>query len=323
MAGGRYIDQCRIHGVSVQVFYKCIHEVIQAINRHPDIGNPKWPTTVAECEEYGTEWAKLSGPSGDRALFTTAIGMIDGILIETMCPTAKEVPRPDDFKSGHKKKTGLNVQALCDAKKRFLFVSCKTPGKTNDLKAYQHSCLCELIESLPPGFWVGGDAAYVCTDHLIVPYPGQKLDTRRDSFNFYLSQLRVRIENAFALLVGRWGILWRPLRMRLRHQPPVLKCLFKLHNFCIEENDSVLPLVGPRGEPLHPRARTTIEEEFHTNVLEARVEWQTVFQFQRSVQNSTLRDALADLVEHRNFVRPRRLIVADEIDRQRLDLASV
>lgn len=54
-----------------------------------------------------------------------------------------------------------------------------------------------------------------------------------------LSQLRVRIENAFALLVGRWGIFWRPLRVQLKNQPKLIYAISKLHNFCIDEGDVI------------------------------------------------------------------------------------
>jgi hypothetical protein len=55
-------------------------------------------------------------------------------------------------------------------------------------------------KNLPEGYWGGGNNAYCNSEHLLVPYPGQKLSQHMDSFNYFLSQLRIRIENAFALL---------------------------------------------------------------------------------------------------------------------------
>ena len=37
----------------------------------------------------------------------------------------------------------------------FSLVSIKSPGKTNDLKAYHMSVLSELIEKLPEGYFCG------------------------------------------------------------------------------------------------------------------------------------------------------------------------
>ncbi len=33
----------------------------------------------------------------------------------------------------------------------------------------------------------------------------------RDAFNFYQSSLHIYLEQAFGMLVRRWGIFWRPL----------------------------------------------------------------------------------------------------------------
>ena len=279
LAGGQYVDQCHRNGVSKSSVFRAFMQVINAINANPLIGHPKWPTTIDECNEIASRWAKLSGPSESRGLFTTVIGMLDGLLVCTVSPMRSETNRPDDFRSGHKKRIGLNCQAICDSSLRFLFVSIKSPGKTNDLKAYRMSKLSELIENLPEGYFCGGDNAYCNSKHLLVPYPGQNLSQRFDSFNYFLSQLCIRIENAFALLVGRWGILWRPLHVRLKHQPKIIKCLCKLHNFCIDEKERGPPLSGPGGTP--PAVATTrTEEEFNTQVLANRSEWRTEYQFQ-------------------------------------------
>jgi hypothetical protein len=230
--------------------------------------------------------------------------MLDGLFVTTRAPTSSETKCPDDFRSGHKKATGLNCQALCDSALQFLFVSVKSPGKTNDLKAYHMSVLSELIEKLPEGYFCGGDNAYCNTEHLLVPFPGQNLGQREDSFNYFLSQLRVRIENTFALLVAQWGILWHPLRVRLKNQPKLIKCLFKLHNFCIDEKERAPPLDGPSGSPPQ-RATLATEREFNTRVIEERAELLTRYQFQRSVQGSCLRNNLADMILEKNNVRPR------------------
>ena len=166
------------------------------------------------------------------------------------------------------------------------------------------SKLSQLIENLPEGYFCGGDNAYCNSEHLLVPFPGQNLDQRMDSFNYFLSQLRIRIENAFALLVARWGILWRPLRVRLKNQPSLIKCLCKLHNFCIDEKERAPPLSAPPGTP-PPTAETHTEREFNTNVIKERSEWLTVYQFQRQVEGPCLRNNLADMIREKNYVRPR------------------
>ena len=58
--------------------------------------------------------------------------------------------------------------------------------------------LMDKIQKLAPGRFLIGDAAYELTEHLLTPYTGsQRLDQGKDSFNFYLSLVQIRIEMAF------------------------------------------------------------------------------------------------------------------------------
>jgi hypothetical protein len=87
------------------------------------------------------------------------------------------------------------------------------------------SKLCDFIEGLPEGYLCGGDNVHVNKEHLLVLLLGQKLSEGKDAFNSFLSQLHIRIENAFALLVRRWGILWHPLNVHLKNQPKQIKSI--------------------------------------------------------------------------------------------------
>jgi hypothetical protein len=255
LAGASYLDILRIHhGVSKQAVFKHIAIVLKLIANSESLGVVEWPDTLEACNKFALQWAGKSGPSAFRGLHQTCIGAIDGILIETRSPTKNETMRPNDFRSGHKKQIGLNVQAICDARLRFMAISCRCPGKTNDWMAYLRSTMSERTDNLPPPFYIVGDAAYVNSEHLLVPYPGGTfLDQREDAYNLYLSQLRIRIEQAFALLIGRWGVFWRPLRVPLRQQPTLILATCKLHNFCIDEREACELPAYPNGDstPAH------------------------------------------------------------------------
>ena len=58
----------------------------------------------------------------------------------------------------------------------------------------------------------------------------------KDTYNFYLSQLRIRIEMSLGLLTNKWRILRRPLQVKLKNAGKVFMCLCRLYNFCIDEN---------------------------------------------------------------------------------------
>jgi hypothetical protein len=300
LAGSRWVDIVRIHGVSKPAVFHSIQQVLRAINKHPLVGKPKFPTDEVEAKQYAQEWARLSGPpGGHRGVLSRCIGAIDGIIIKTRSPSKNETVRVTDFYSGHKKTVGLNVQVLCDAKKRIVFLSVLCPGKTNDLVAYELSKIASLIEGLPEGYYAVGDNAYVNSNHLLVPFPGKLAqDDPRDAFNFYLSQLRVRVENCFALLVGRWGIFWGPLRMPLRYQPMLIKAVCCLHNFCIDEGD-VKPDRAPNRTCYSAEVAETDEEGSLIDPA-----WRTQYQFQSNVAFDSLRDDLVSFIASECLVRP-------------------
>jgi len=95
------------------------------------------------------------------------------------------------------------------------------------------------IESLPPWYFVAGDNAYVCTEHLLTPFMRCKcLNPENDSFNFFLSQLRVCIEMAFGRLVTKWRTLCSSLEVPLAKSGYVFQACCILHNYCIDEEIS-------------------------------------------------------------------------------------
>jgi hypothetical protein len=59
----------------------------------------------------------------------------------------------------------------------------------------------------------------------------------KDNYNFYHSQLCVRIECAFGMLVQRWGLLCMAMPKKLTIKKIILlvNVLARLHNFCIGE----------------------------------------------------------------------------------------
>jgi hypothetical protein len=64
-----------------------------------------------------------------------------------------------------------------------------------------------------------------------------------DSYNFYHSQLRIRIECAFGMLTKRWAILRSaiPVGVTVAKTVALVLALAKLHNYCIEEDCHVTP----------------------------------------------------------------------------------
>ena len=159
--------------------------------------------------------------------------------------------------SGNKKSYGLNVQGLCGRNLRFVGMAAHAPGATNDSVAWQRSKVSTATENLPDGFFVIGDNAYANTEHLMTPYAGRNQSAEKDSYNFVLCQCRIRVEQAFGMLVGRFGLLWRPLKMGYAKQTSVIRAIFHLHNFCQDER--VAPVMECEDSSSHrPRANNWV-----------------------------------------------------------------
>jgi hypothetical protein len=61
------------------------------------------------------------------------------------------------------------------------------------------------------------------------------LKKENDNFNFFASQLRIRIKMAFGLMTRKWGILQRLLSVGLPSIKHLICCIARLRNFCIDE----------------------------------------------------------------------------------------
>jgi DDE superfamily endonuclease len=182
------------------------------------------------------------GPSPFRG----CCGALDGLAVKIQEPSRNEISNSAAYYN-RKGFFALNLQGLCDYEYRFLYVSVTTPGSSHDIMALEMSSLGRLLkrsDGIPEGHWIAGDEAYTCTNRLLTPWPGRGMDASRDCFNYWLSSARIHIEKAFGMLVGRWGILWRPMRLRVAKASQVALVCCKLHNFIIDHNGrGTLPVI--------------------------------------------------------------------------------
>ncbi len=91
---------------------------------------------------------------------------------------------------------------------------------------------------LKNGLVLFGDNAYFKTRYMATPFPNISSGCKED-YNFFQSQLRIRVECAFGQLVTRWGILRSaiPLNITIVRTVALVSCLAWLHNFCIDEGE--------------------------------------------------------------------------------------
>ena len=236
MAGGERYDIAGVHGVHPGQVYKSLWMIVDAINNTAAL-DIVFPTSHEKQREMAAQFADRS-----KCGFNNCVAAKDGMLVWTNKPSEKM----DDmgigngkFFSGRKSKFGLNMQAICDANRRFVDVYVGHPGSASDYTMWLESPVRKLIEKTPgflcPGLVIYGDNAYVNTMTTVSPFKAVSSGPK-DAFNFYHSQLRITIEGAFGSLVHRWGCLRKPLPMNFRvsKMSRLVVALCKLHNFCID-----------------------------------------------------------------------------------------
>ena len=174
---------------------------------------------------------------------------VDGIALRIDKPDNRDLPRDFRCRKGY---YALPLIAAADGKYRLLYFSLRCPGATHDSLAFAVSNLRAFLESgrLRQAVWGVGDEAFVCTEVLKVPIPASLAPpgSPEDAFNFFLSSIRIHIEQAFGMLVARWNLLRAGLRYSLQNTFTTIQAMLLLHNFCVERADFfALPLQSDPG----------------------------------------------------------------------------
>jgi hypothetical protein len=198
-AVGSFYDIMTTYGVSHTNTVNSCWYFVDAVNQHPDFAI-KYPDDHSAQHSIANGFYGVSG-----ANFQCCAGAIDGILIWIHRPLQKDCDdagcNAGKFYCGQKKKFGLNCQAVCDVRGCILDTSIMYPGSTSDCLAFEGMALFQKLEGglLAPGLCLFGDNAYLNTPYMATPYANVSGGTK-DSYNFYHSQLRIRMECAFGML---------------------------------------------------------------------------------------------------------------------------
>lgn len=201
LAGGKISHDRHTFHISYTETYRCCHHFIDGILSAKELAI-HFPTNP-------DEWNNVRNGFWRRSryhMFHGCVRAIDVFFQKTNAPSSTKVANVISYYSGHYESYGLNCQAACDARLKFLYFGIVAPGSTNDNIAFHIAkALAETISNLPTGLYMLGDAAYTLSEHLLIPFTGSQRDNPdNDAFNYHLSQLRIRIEMAFGRLVNKF-----------------------------------------------------------------------------------------------------------------------
>ena len=258
------VDLSELYGLSNSEGYRRIWTIIQSI------AELEFPSFFDEgmYEVRSDEFMAKSS----RSVLKGCVGAVDGLIIQTKRPSLVDAPDTQKFYSDRYHFYGINVQAACDAKRRFIWFSAKVGAATNDSKAMAFSSFSDKVRELPYGYWVAGDAAYKSFPGIITPYE-KGCTEREDDFNFYLSQLRINIECAFGIFVRRFGVFWRPLLFPLDKITWIVQAAMIIHNMIIDARDDRRDLKTVEKETLigleesNPNSTTRFPGRFESSSL--------------------------------------------------------
>ena len=213
---GRWITPIYFYliGISQPSFYRLLWKTIKAINNCPKLWIT-WPYTKDRQLECAAGFTSISTNHALRDCVT----VLDGYDLQTITPFGKEVHNVQSYFSGHYQTYGVNIQAACNHNCHFLFIGVTGPGIMGDHQAIHECGLSKLVESTRGVLYCIGDCAYTLTEKLLPIYRSeQSAKERYDNFNFYTSQLHIRIEMAFGVMVKNGDIAETNHNINLQHQ---------------------------------------------------------------------------------------------------------
>jgi DDE superfamily endonuclease len=268
-------------------------------------------TFKSQDEDY-LEQVSAGFRRNGRSPLSGCAGALDGLAVKIMEPARGSVANPSTY-FNRKGFFSLSLQAMCDNKIIFTFASALCPGSTHDSTAFAMSSLSRLlsdrVDGLRDGYWIAADDVYVCSDRVITPWPGRRLSVTQDAFNYWLSSTRIHIEQAFGMLVGRWGIFWRPLRLTVDKAGQVVLLCIKLHNYIIQkaqESDCDTSAreysvpdhsnMDDRGHRDQEDTRTYMQDEVDLN--------ETQHRRRSDLEASSQRDGFTQLIMDSGLTRP-------------------
>jgi hypothetical protein len=124
-----YLSGGLVYDIRVTEGILCI-----SINACPSL-SIMFPSMLQDLSVSTDEFSKLNS----HGIMSGCVAALDRWLCQTHVPSAIEVRKVKSYFSGHDQCYGLNVQATCDAKCKFISLSVFCPGSNSDSKAFMPS----------------------------------------------------------------------------------------------------------------------------------------------------------------------------------------
>ena len=97
------------------------------------------------------------------------------------------------------------------------------------------------LDGLPIRFYLTGDNAFDLSETLLTPFDINERsdDPHKIAYNYFLSQLRIRIEQAFGLLCSKWRIFRTDIEASTGTTSQYITAAARLHNYVLNNDGSI------------------------------------------------------------------------------------
>ena len=162
LAGAKYDFLQDIIGSSYRTIYYLRDKFLDAVEACPEL-QIKYPDDLNVIKNGFKEKSR-------EGIMSNCVGCIDSFFQPTKAPGKNECNHNQLVHySGHYESYGLNCQAVCDHKLRFIYFGVVGPGSMNDAVAFRHTNIKEkILDHLEEGDYMLGDAAYPISEKLLV-----------------------------------------------------------------------------------------------------------------------------------------------------------
>lgn len=244
-----FIQSKNIFGMGKASAVRYVGQVIAVIMEKLITLTIRFPTCNAEWEEIAKGFEDVCG-------FPNVAGAIDGSIIE--------IQRPGDFEGWYCRKgyPAINLQGVCDFKKRFIAYSLR-PGSCSDKLVFLMSDFGRAAhKNIPRGYHWLADAGYRLTPQVITPFDlYEEMPRDQRTFNYLHSKTRIAIECAFGILKERFRILKVPLGFSPTRCSEIIVSCMVLHNILLDLNDDAVVYRCPENADDQDNAEADEEQD--------------------------------------------------------------
>ncbi|XP_049315669.1 uncharacterized protein LOC125779122 [Bactrocera dorsalis] len=239
--GDSYKSLSAFFRIAPNTISKFVPEVCDAIYSQLRNTYLKIPSTKEEWTEVASKFDLLWN-------FPNCIGAVDGKHVVMIAP-AKSGSTFYNYKGTH----SIVLMAVVDASYKYLYIDVGCNGRISDGGVFSKCSLQYALDTdslnLPPPrhllgremnvpFVLVADDAFKMQNYLMKPYPGRILSGSKRIFNYRLSRARRIVENAFGIMMKRFEIFSRPMKLNPNKTTRVTLACCALHNFLMTKNIS-------------------------------------------------------------------------------------